>query len=124
MDPRVKSTPQELQRQFDLESKLSRALARADQAAREIHEARALGNISAELEKKLAGASGRRGGEEESASAGEPHVTLAQLSGNFAQLLSVADSADAAPTTQVSAAAEQSFRQLDGLLQEWQTVKK
>jgi len=46
------------------------------------------------------------------------------LSGTFAQLLSVADSADAAPTTQVTAAAEQSFRQLDGLLQEWQTAKK
>jgi hypothetical protein len=76
------------------------------------------------LEKKLAGTSGRRGGEEESAAGGEPHVTLGQLSGTFAQLLSVADSADAAPTAQLTAAAEQSFRQLDALLQEWQATKK
>jgi photosystem II stability/assembly factor-like uncharacterized protein len=124
MDPRVKSTPQDLQKQFDLESKLSQALARAGQAVREIHEARALGSISAEVEKKLAGTSGRRGAEEESASGGEPHVTLAQLSGTFAQLLSVADSADAAPTTQLTTAAEQSFRQLDALLEQWQTAKK
>jgi photosystem II stability/assembly factor-like uncharacterized protein len=124
MDPRVKSTQQDLQKQFDLESKLAQALGRADQVAREVHEARTLGQISAETEKQLAGGDGRRGEEEASAPGGPAHVTLAQLKGTFAQLLSVADSADAAPTTQLAAAAEQSFRQLDALLQQWQTLKK
>jgi hypothetical protein len=42
----------------------------------------------------------------------------------LAQLLSVTDSADAAPTRQAAAAAEQTLRQLDGLLKQWQTMKK
>jgi hypothetical protein len=120
MDPRVATTSQDLEKQFALEIKLSEGLQRATQATREIHEARAAGRISEEAERKLAGG-GRRGGEDESAS-GAP--TLARVSGNLAQLISVVDSADAAPTAQASVAAEQSLAQLDELVKQWEAAKK
>jgi hypothetical protein len=120
MDPRVATTSQDLEKQFALEIKLSEGLQRANQATREIHEARAAGRISEETERKLAGG-GRRGGEDESGS-GAP--TLARVSGNLAQLISVLDSADAAPTAQASVAAEQSLAQLDELLKQWEAAKK
>jgi hypothetical protein len=120
MDPRVPTTSQDLQKQFELETKLAEALQRANQAAREIHDARAAGRIGEETERKLAGG-GRRGAEDESGS-GAP--TLARVSGNLAQLISVVDSADAAPTAQASAAAEQTLAQLDELLKQWEAAKK
>jgi photosystem II stability/assembly factor-like uncharacterized protein len=124
MDPRVKSTQQDLEKQFALESRLSRGLEEASQAAQEIHQARALGQISPEIEKQLAGSSGRRGEEEEGGSGNPGHVTLAQLSGTLSQLLSATDSADAAPTTQVAAAAEEAFSQLDSLLKQWKNMNR
>jgi photosystem II stability/assembly factor-like uncharacterized protein len=120
MDPRVATTSQDLEKQFALEIKLAEGLQRANQATREIHEARAAGRIGEETERKLAGG-GRRGGEDESGS-GAP--TLARVSGNLAQLISVVDSADAAPTAQASAAAEQTLAQLDELLKQWEAAKK
>src|SRR5260370_3213925 len=124
MDPGGKSTAQDLEKQFALELRLSRALEQPNQAAREVREARTLGQITAETEKQLAGGGGRRGEEEEGTPGGPAHVTLAELSGTLAQLLSVTDSADAAPTTQVATAAEQTLRQLDGGLQRRQSMKK
>jgi photosystem II stability/assembly factor-like uncharacterized protein len=120
MDPRVKITSQDLEKQFALESKLAQALQKANQATREIHDARTAGRISEETERKLAGG-GRRGGEDENGS-GAP--TLARVSGNLAQLISVVDSADAAPTAQAAAAAEQTLAQLEELLKEWEAAKK
>jgi photosystem II stability/assembly factor-like uncharacterized protein len=120
MDPRVKTTAQDLEKQFALETKLAEALQRANRATREAHEARTAGRISEEMERKLAG-NARRGGEEESVP-GAP--TLARASGNLAQLISVVDSADAAPTAQVSAAAEQTLSQLEELLKQWEAAKK
>jgi hypothetical protein len=120
MDPRVEATSQDLGKQFALETRLAEALQRANQATREIHDARAGGRVSEETERKLAGG-GRRGGDEE-AGAGGP--TLARVSGNLAQLITVVDSADAAPTAQASAAAEQAFSQLEALLKEWEASKR
>ena len=61
MDPRVKTTPQDLEKQFSLELKLVQALQQANQAVEDIHAAAQAGKISADDEKKLAGARRRRG---------------------------------------------------------------
>jgi hypothetical protein len=122
MDPRVPTTSQDLEKQFALESRLVQGLQEANQAIREIHEARAAGHINEDTERKLAGG-GRRGGEEEEAG-GERRVTLTQIVGTLSQLLGVVDSADAAPTSQASRAAEQALSQLQSVLAEWQKVKR
>jgi hypothetical protein len=124
MDPRVPASSQELEKQFALATRLTQGLQQANQSAHEIHEARAAGHISEEIERRLAGA-GRRGGgeEEESEPGGEPHVSLAQVSSTLAQLLGVTDSADAAPTSQVSQAADKALAQLQSVLAEWQKLK-
>jgi hypothetical protein len=120
MDPRVKATPHDLAIQLALATKLSQALEKANQTMREIHEARATDHVSAETEKKLIGV--RRGGGEEDDSASQ--LTLNRVAGNLSQLLSVVDSADAAPTTQAAKAAEQTISQLEALLQQWAETKK
>lgn len=124
MDPRVPASAQDLEKQFTLESRLAQGLQKASQAAHEIHEARAMGRIDEETERRLAGGGGRRGGEEEeSGASGEAHVTLAQLTGTLAQLLGVADSADAAPTIQVARAADEALAQLQTVLADWEKLK-
>jgi len=120
MDPRVKAASQDLEAQLALATNLTAALQKADQATREIREARAANRISAETEKKLIGA--RRGSGEEEESSGA--LTFNRVSGSLSQLLSVVDSADAAPTTQASRAAEQTISQLETLLQQWAGIKK
>src|SRR5262249_40300134 len=69
MDPRVKTTPDDLQRQFTLQTRLVQAMQEANQAAREIHEARAAGRIGEDIERKLAGG---RGGAEGTDLGGRP----------------------------------------------------
>src|SRR5258708_34370939 len=60
MDPRVKTSAQDLEKQFALELKLVQALQQANQAVEEIHAAAQSGKISAADEKKFAGARRRR----------------------------------------------------------------
>ena len=122
MDPRVKAKPDDLERQFALGTKLVQAMQEANQATREIHEARVDGRISEDVERRLAGG-GRRGAEDD-ALGGDSQPTLAQVSGNLSQLLGVADSADAAPTTQLMHAADQTLAQLQALLAQWRKVKQ
>ena len=55
MDPRVKTSPQDLDKQFSLELKLTQTLRQANQAVEDIHAAAQNGKITAEDEKKLAG---------------------------------------------------------------------
>ena len=43
--------------------------------------------------------------------------------GNLAQLIVAIDSADAAPTTQETQAAEKTLAQLEALLKQWQALK-
>src|SRR5262249_19675645 len=121
-DPRVRVTAEDLQKQFALETKLAQAMQDANQAMREIHEARTAGRINEDVEQKLAG--GGRRGEEEAAGGNDGQPTLAQLSGSLAQLLGVADSADAAPTTQVVHAADATLAQLQAQLAQWQKMKQ
>jgi photosystem II stability/assembly factor-like uncharacterized protein len=123
MDPRVKTAPQDLEKQFSLEMKLVQALQQANHAVEDIHAAAQAGKITADEEKKLAGARRRRG---EAEPQGPPNQqpAFAQVIGNLAQLITNIDSADAAPTTQASQAAEKTLAQAQSLLQQWEALKR
>jgi photosystem II stability/assembly factor-like uncharacterized protein len=122
MDPRVKTTPQDLEKQFALELKLVQALRQANQAVDDIHAAAQAGKISAEDEKKLAGARRRRG--EAEPQGGPQQPAFSQVIGNLGQLIVTIDSADTAPTTQASQAAEKTLAQAQALLQQWEALKR
>jgi hypothetical protein len=108
MDPRVKTTPQDLEKQFSLELKLVQALQQANKAVEDIHAAAQAGKITADDEKKLAGARRQRGeAEQQGPTSQQP--AFAQVIGNLSQLIVNVDSADAAPTTQSSHASEKTL---------------
>jgi photosystem II stability/assembly factor-like uncharacterized protein len=120
MDPRVKTTQQDLEKQFALELKLVQTLQHANQAVDDIHAAAQAGKITADDEKKLAGVRRRRG--EAEPEGGQPPAFAAVI-GNLAQLIVAIGSADAAPTTQASQAAEKTLTQAQALLQQWEALK-
>ena len=122
MDPRVKTTPQDLEKQFSLELKLVQASQQANQAVEDIHAAAQTGKISADDEKKLAGARRRRGEAESEGPPGQ-QPAFAQVIGNLGQLIVAVDSADAAPTTQESQAAEKTLAQAQALFKQWEALK-
>jgi photosystem II stability/assembly factor-like uncharacterized protein len=121
MDPRVKTTPQDLEKQFALGLKLAHTLRQANQVVEDIHAAAQAGKISADDEKKLAGT--RRPGEAESQGPPGQQPPFARLIANLAQLIVAVDSADAAPTTQESQAAEKTLAQAQTLFKQWETLK-
>ncbi|HXO39543.1 MAG TPA: hypothetical protein VN872_12950, partial [Candidatus Acidoferrum sp.] len=113
---------QDLEKQFSLELKLTQALQQANQAVEDIHYAAQAGKISAEDEKKLAGA--RRGRGEPELEGGPQPPAFAAVIGNLAQLIVTIDSADTAPTTQASQAADKTLAQAQALLQQWEALKR
>ncbi|MCU1331425.1 MAG: hypothetical protein JWM08_417 [Candidatus Angelobacter sp.] len=122
MDPRVKTTPLDLEKQFSLELKLVQTLQQASQAVEDIHTAAQAGKINADDEKKLAGVRRRRGdGEPQAASGQQP--AFAAVIGNLAQLIVTLDSADAAPTTQATQASHKTLAQAQALLQQWEALR-
>jgi len=123
MDPRVKTMPQDLEKQFSLEMKLVQTLQQANEAVDAIHAAAQAGKISADDERKLAGARRRRG-EPEPQGAPNQQPAFAQVIGNLAQLITNIDSADAAPTAQASQAAEKTLALAQSLLQQWEALKR
>jgi len=120
MDPRIKTSAQDLEKQFTLESKLVQAMQQANQAVEEIHTAAQTGKISAADEKKFAGARRRRGDAEPE---GGEQPAFAQVIGNLSQLIITVDSADAAPTSQETQAAEKTLTQAQDLLKQWEALK-
>ena len=120
MDPRVKVSAQDLEKQFALELKLTQTMQQASQAVEEIHAAAQAGKISAADEKKLAGARRRRGDPEPE---GGEQPAFAQVIGNLSQLIIALDSADAAPTSQEAQAAEKTLAQAQDLLKQWEALK-
>jgi hypothetical protein len=112
-----------LEKQFSLELKLAQTLRQANQAVEDIHAAAQAGKISADDEKKLAGARQRRGEAEPQGPPGQ-QPAFAQVIGNLSQLIVNIDSADAAPTTQASQAAEKALTQTHDLLQQWEALKR
>ena len=121
MDPRVRTTPQDLEKQFALELKLVQTLQLANHAVEDIHAAAQAGKISADEEKKLAGAGRRRGDAESDGPSQSP--AFAAVIGNLAQLIVAVDSADTAPTTQESQAADKTLAQSQALFRQWEALK-
>jgi len=70
----------------------------------------------------LAGARRRRGDAESDSGPQQP--AFAAVIGNLAQLIVTIDSADTAPTTQASQAAEKTLSQAQALLQQWEALKR
>jgi photosystem II stability/assembly factor-like uncharacterized protein len=120
MDPRVKTAPLDLQKQFALQTKLLEALQGGDQAVSEIRRLRSEKQaVTAEVESALAelepsGPAPRRPRSKNSLSS--VNAALLQLSTGIA-------GADAAPTSQQAAAAQKALNQMGALLQQWNSLK-
>jgi photosystem II stability/assembly factor-like uncharacterized protein len=121
MDPRVKVSAQDLEKQFALGLKLADGMREANQVMDEIHAAAQTGKISAADERKLAGA--RRGRGEAPPEGPPEQPAFAQVIANLSQLLINSDSADAAPTKQVEEAATRTIAQLDTLVRQWHQLQ-
>ncbi|HET6840823.1 MAG TPA: hypothetical protein VFK06_03935 [Candidatus Angelobacter sp.] len=122
MDPRVPTSPRDLEKQFALETRISQALGQANQALAEIHDFYARNKENSGAAEKLKALA-----EIEPAPGQRDHRSapdISGLSGTLAQLLTAVDSADTAPTAAENAAAEKAFSQLQPLLNKWNDLKK
>jgi hypothetical protein len=120
MDPRVKVTALDLQKQFALETRLLDALQKGDQAVAEIRRLRSENSaITPEIESSLAeiepaGPAPRRP---------RSKTSLSGADGALLQLAIGIASADAAPTSQQTAAAEKALAQNAALMRQWEGIK-
>jgi hypothetical protein len=136
MDPRVKTSPEDLRRQFELDRKIADALHRDYEALQQVRSLRAQLKALAgknpspqtkaaadALETKLAALEGDEGGYGTRFFSTPEGRSLARLNTGFNMLLSALDTADAAPTSQQSA----TFGDLDKALEEqlatWNQIK-
>jgi len=113
MDPRVKTSPEDLQRQFELDRKIAEALHRDYEALQQVRGLQAqLKSLASKnpsqhiktaadaLETKVAAIEGTEGGWGTSFLSTPEGRSLARLNTGFSALLSAIDSADDAPATQ------------------------
>jgi photosystem II stability/assembly factor-like uncharacterized protein len=135
MDPRIRSSREDLRRQFELESNITAALREDFQALQQVRslrqqlqflKSRATGKSLADtittLDNKLQDLEGSEEGTAFlSTSQGR---SLARLNIGLTTLLGVVDSADAAPTTQQSAIFKDLKSVLDQQLANWEKLKK
>jgi hypothetical protein len=126
MDPRVKASAQDLQSQFALEMKIYNGM---QQAAQALHEAQELlktspapGDAKASQRAALAGIS-LPGTPPPTPQQRSNTPTLTSMLGVLERLALTIDSADAAPTTQATKAADQALTQLQTLLAQWEALK-
>jgi hypothetical protein len=126
MDPRVQATPQDLEKQFALEMKLSVALQQSQQAIDEIKKFRANGTHT-QADSKMNEALAQIEPLSDAAAIGARRrprgPTLSALNGSLAQLLVTVDSADTAPTNQETEAADKVLLQVQALLKQWEGLK-
>jgi hypothetical protein len=116
MDPRVQTSPADLQKQFSLAMRLSNALAQGDQALVEISELYKTTPAPDKLNQLAAiepAPNSAKGGK----------TSLSGVAGNLGQLLVAVESVDAAPTATQTSAAEENLQQANQLLQQWQAIK-
>jgi hypothetical protein len=136
MDPRVKTPTEGLARQFELSMECYEGMRQAREAlsrvralrarVREVQDKgpeKALAEALMELDTKAAALEGRarRHGERPAASSREP--TLAGLAAKQQRLLDVLQGADAAPTTQATAACAETRKALRALLTRWDDLQ-
>jgi hypothetical protein len=136
MDPRVKTSPEDLQRQFDLDRKIADALHRDFEAIRQVRTLREqlkaltdkrpnaeIAKAIGELETKAAVLEGDEGGYGARFLSTPDGRSLARLNSGLGTLLSALVSADAAPTTQQSDMFGQLSEALHDQMELWSTVK-
>jgi photosystem II stability/assembly factor-like uncharacterized protein len=115
MDPRVRASREDLEKQFALEMKIAHALQQDASAIQEIHALKT--RAGSDLAKKATDLLGEP--EEEGRRPSRNKVSFLELNGLLARLEDVVDRADAAPTVQAIAAVDEALGQLKSLLEEW-----
>ncbi len=145
MDPRVKTSPEDLRRQFDLDRKIADALHRDFEALQQIRSLRAqikwlqrekypnsaasstaldgAAKIAADLETKAAALEGTEGGYGMRFMSTPEGRSLARLNGGLGTMLGQLDTADAAPTTQELEMFGEVNKALDEQLAAWGQLK-
>jgi photosystem II stability/assembly factor-like uncharacterized protein len=136
MDPRVKTSPEDLQRQFELDRKIADALHRDYQALQQVRSLRSqmksltdskpsleIVKTIAALEAKAAALEGDEGGYGTRFLSTPEGRSLGRLSTGFSAVLSALDSADAAPTTQQSGMFTELEKALEEQLTNWEQMK-
>lgn len=138
MDPRIKTSLADLRKQFEMESGSIEGMNQSYEALMQVRSVRAqLKEVSAKTRKgKLTdsiAALDKKAAELEGAAqsafyglppSGKPPENLSTLNQHFSGLLGVADSADAAPTTQAEALYKELKESLEGLLSQWKRVRE
>ena len=134
MDPRVKTSPAELRRQFDLDRKIADALHRDYDALQQVRSLRAqlkalaspqdaIKKAAADLEAKAAPIEGQSGGYGTRYLSTPAGRSLSRLNSGFNALVSALDTADAAPTTQQVAMFGELNKALEEQLSGWAQLK-
>jgi len=133
MDPRVKTLPEDLAQQFDLDRKIAAALHQDYEALQQVRSLRsqlktltghaAIAKSAAELEAKAASIEGKEGDYATRYLSTPEGRSLARLNGGFSAVLSALDTADAAPTTQQVAMFVQLEKALEEQLSAWAQLK-
>lgn len=136
MDPRVKTTPLGLSRQFTLSMQLYEALAQDHEALQQVRDVRAglksrresAGSGAAAdsivaLDQKLAALEGTPGGLFGGGAPATDQPTLARLNGELAAVYGILQGADVMPTSQAAAAAGELQRTLATLLARWREMR-
>jgi photosystem II stability/assembly factor-like uncharacterized protein len=126
MDPRVKASTLDLQKQYALETKLYLALQQGSAAVAEIRDFYKLNQTNPAMAQKLQMLAPIEPPTPETRE--QPPVTtspptLSRTLGTLVRLAVTVDSADTAPTTQATQAVEQTIAQLQSLIAQWEKVK-
>jgi photosystem II stability/assembly factor-like uncharacterized protein len=134
MDPRVKTSPEDLRRQFEFDRKIAGALHQDFEALQQVRSLRAqlkaLGGSpdaiqkpAAALEGKAASIEGEEGGYATLYLSTPEGRSLSRLNGGLNALVGAVDTADAAPTTQQFAMLVELEKALEEQLAEWARLK-
>jgi len=140
VDPRLKTSPEDLRRQFELDRKIAGALHQDYEALQQVRSLRsqlkslagpdkdkakpaAIGKTAGELEAKAASLEGDEGGYGTRYLSTPEGRSLARLNSGFNALVSALDTADAAPTTQQTATFVELEKALEEQLSAWGQLK-
>ena len=124
MDPRVQASGDDLQRQFALEMKIWNALRGGHEVLVQIREFYARNKENRAVSQKmqaLAHIQPESEAEQRAGVADPP--SLSHLLSELERLQVTVDSADVAPTTQATQAAEKILTQLQSLMEQWEKLK-
>ncbi len=134
MDPRVKTSRADLERQFALSRQMYEGVVTAQAALKELRALRAqvkdrqgrgqgaAAEALAALDKDLAALEGTAGGFGPGGPGGGAPDTLAGISGACSQLMNLLQGADEPPTSQAAAAVAERAKQLAAVIERWKAL--